>query len=235
MKEFKIFFFAQRANARKQASSRRPLPYDALAPTVQNRASARCPDRTRQRCTRQTRQRCAQKTSSYITARPWLPGLIVGPCPSEESLCCPACPPPPPFFSPILGPRSLKLRISFPWVCSPPVCIIRSVTSLSLATTTWTPEHPFFFQLTAIRTHHSMSIRCHMCPWGRLLPGYDTRFFLQRGCCCQGKEAVPVDYIRGKGLSSRLTSGSKIRPTAGFDPCPQGPAPSSLAAAHSPF
>ena len=36
----------------------------------------------------------AQKTSSYITACLWVPGLIVGPCPSEESLCCPACPPP---------------------------------------------------------------------------------------------------------------------------------------------
>ena len=71
-------------------------------------------------------------------------------------------------------------------------------------------------------------IRYHMCPWGRLLPGYRTRFFLQRGCCCQGKEVVPVDYIRGKGLSSCLTSGSKIRLTAGFEPCPQGPAPSSF-------
>ena len=38
----------------------------------------------------------------------------MGPRPSEESLCCPACPAPPPFFSPILGPRSLKLCISFP-------------------------------------------------------------------------------------------------------------------------
>ena len=74
-----------------------------------------------------------------------------------------------------------------------------------------------------------------MCPWRRLLPGYNTRFFLQRGCLCQGKEVVPVDHIRGKGLSSRLTSGSKIRLTAGFEPCLQGPAPSSLAAAHSPF
>ena len=41
----------------------------------------------------------AQKTGSYITARLWLPGLIVGPCPREESLCCPTCPPPPPFFA----------------------------------------------------------------------------------------------------------------------------------------
>ena len=32
-----------------------------------------------------------QKTGSYITERSRLPGLIVGPYPSEESLCCPAC------------------------------------------------------------------------------------------------------------------------------------------------
>ena len=41
VKELKIFFFAQRANTRKQASSRRLLPCDALAPTAQNRANAR--------------------------------------------------------------------------------------------------------------------------------------------------------------------------------------------------
>ena len=71
VKELKIFFFAQRANTRKQASSS-----DALVPTVQNRAGAVIGWHV-----------SAQKTSSYITARPWLPGLIVGPCPSEESLC----------------------------------------------------------------------------------------------------------------------------------------------------
>ena len=42
VKELKILFFAQRANTRKQASSKRLLPCDALAPTAQNRASARC-------------------------------------------------------------------------------------------------------------------------------------------------------------------------------------------------
>ena len=50
----------------------------------------------------------------------------------------------PPLFSPSLGPQSLTWRVSFPCICSPPACIIRSVTSLSLPTTTWTPEHPFF-------------------------------------------------------------------------------------------
>ena len=80
VKELKILFFAQRANTRKQASSRRSLPCDAWAPTAQNRASA-------------VRERhvSTQKTGSYITERSRLPGLIVGPCPSEESLCCPAC------------------------------------------------------------------------------------------------------------------------------------------------
>ena len=53
----------------------------------------------------------------------------------------------PPLFSPSLGPQSLTLRVSFPCICSPSVCIICSVTSLSLATTTWTPEHPFFSTL----------------------------------------------------------------------------------------
>ena len=38
-----------------------------------------------------------------------------------------------------------------------------------------------------------------------------------------------------EGLSFRLTSGSRIRLTAGFEPCPPGPALGSLAAAHSPF
>ena len=50
----------------------------------------------------------------------------------------------PPLFSPSLGPQSLTVRVSFPCICSPPVCIICSVTSLSLATTTCTPEHLFF-------------------------------------------------------------------------------------------
>ena len=39
VKQSKFFFFAKRANTRKQASSS-----DALAPTVQNRAGAQCPN-----------------------------------------------------------------------------------------------------------------------------------------------------------------------------------------------
>ena len=98
----------------------------------------------------------AQKTSSYITARPWLPGLIMGPCPSEESLCCPA-PPPPPCFADSRPPVSkvaclisilvfaLHLYVShvqshhFPWLQPHELQSIRS----SL--------------LTAIRTHHPIS------------------------------------------------------------------------------
>ena len=207
VKELKIFFFAQRANTPKQASSS-----DALAPTVQNRAGARWSDDT-----------SVQKTSSYITARPWLPGLIVGPCPSEESLCCPARPPAHPVFA---DSRPLVSNVA---------CLI----SLYLLSTCM---YHTFSHITFLGYNHMNSrasvlldsllsehiIRYHMYPWVRLIPSYHTRFFLHRGCCCQGKEVVPVDHIRGKGLSSCLTSGSKIRLTAGFEPCPQGPALSSF-------
>ena len=52
-----------------------------------------------------------------------------------------------------------------------------------------------------------------------LEPSYDTWFLLQRGCCCQGKDVIPVDHIKGKGFQSRLTFGLKIRLTAGIEPC----------------
>ena len=45
-----------------------------------------------------------QKTGSYITERSRLPGIIVGPCPSKESLCCPACPPALPCFRRVSAP-----------------------------------------------------------------------------------------------------------------------------------
>ena len=156
VKKLKNFFFAQRTNTRKQASNRQPLPCDAMVPAVQNQAGARCPDWTRQRCAQQTRQRWAQQTSSYITTLPWPPGLIVGPCPSEESLCCPAIAPPPPLFADSRPPVS-KVHDSFPCICSPPVCIIRSVTSPSLATTTCTPEHPFFSTHCYPNTYYPMT------------------------------------------------------------------------------
>ena len=94
VKELKIFFSAQRANTRKQASSRRLLPCNALAPTAQN---------PRKRAVREWHV-STQKTGSYITERSRLPGLIVGPCPSEESLCCPACPPALPCFRRVSAP-----------------------------------------------------------------------------------------------------------------------------------
>ena len=135
----------------------------------------------------------AQKTSSDITARPWLPGLIVGPyCPSEESLCCPACPPAHPVFAD----------------SRPPVSNVACLISLYLLSTCM---YHTFSHITFLGYNHMNSrasvlldsllsehiIRYHMCPWGRLIPGYHTRFFLQRGCCCQGKEVVPVDHNQG--------------------------------------
>ena len=212
---------------RKQASSR---PCDALAPTVQT-AQARCQDRTRQRCAWQTCQRCAQKTSSYqhnsncisLTSRAHRGSL------SKRRELVLSSLPTPLFFSDSRH-RSLKLRVSFPCMLS--TCMYHTFSHITFLGHNHLNSRASVI-LDSLPSEHI--IRCHMCPWGRLLPSYDTRFFLQRSCCFQGKEVVPVGHIRGKGLSSRLTSGSKIRLTAGFEQCPQGPTPSSLAAAHSPL
>ena len=155
------------------------------------------------------------------------PGLIVVPCPSEETLCCPACPTRPLWAD--SRPQSLKLRVSFPCICSPPVCIIRSVTSLSLATTTCTPEHPFFSNHCYPNT--SSDVTCVL--GGGSFPVTTHGFFSRGVAAVRARRLFPADHIMGKGLISRLTSGSKIRLTTGFEPCPKGPAPSSLAAAHS--
>ena len=72
-----------------------------------------------------------------------------------SSLLTPPPPPPPAFAN--SRPRSLKLRVSFPCICSPPVCMIRWVTSFSLATTTCTPEHPFFSTHCYPNTYHPMA------------------------------------------------------------------------------
>ena len=146
VKEWKIFFFAQRANTRKQASSS-----DALAPTVQHHAGARCPDDTSA-----SRRPAALKPRTSMTSGAHMHRWSLS---KRRELVLSSLSPPPPFFSQILGPRSLRLRVSFPCLCSAPVCIIRSVTSLSLATTTWTPEQRFS-RFTAIRTHHPIS---HVC------------------------------------------------------------------------
>ena len=148
---------------------------------------------------------------------------MVGPCPSDESLCCPApLPPPPPFFHRFLVPVSkVACLISLYFLST---CMYHTFGRITFLSYNHMHSRTSVFPASLLSDH---IIRCHMFPWGRHLPGYRTRFFFRRGCCCQGKEAVPVDHIRDKGLSFRLTSGSKIRLTAGFEPCPQEPAPSS--------
>ena len=119
VKELKIFFFAQRANTRKQASSRRPMPW-------------RQQSRTAQACGAQMSRLSAEEQQLYnctsLTSRAHRGSLS-----KRRELVLSSLPTPPLFFR-----RSLKLRVSFPCICSPPVCIIRSVPSLSLATTTCT-------------------------------------------------------------------------------------------------
>ena len=129
VKKFKIFLFAQRANTRKQASSS-----DAFWRQQSRTAQARGDRMTCQWADNQQLYNCPTMTS-------W---AHRGSLSKRRQLVLSSLTTRPPLFSPSLGPRSLTLRVSFPCICSPPVCIIRSVTSLSLATTTWTPEHPFF-------------------------------------------------------------------------------------------
>ena len=139
VKELKIFFFAQRANTRKQAA----MSWRQQSRTAQARGD-------RMTC------QCTDNQQRYTTARPWLPGLIVGPCPSEESLCCPACPPALPCFRRVSAPSlwrcvshflvfALHLYVSyvqshhFPWLQPHELQSIRSS------------------RLTAVRTHHPIS------------------------------------------------------------------------------
>ena len=221
VKELKIFFFAQRANTRKQGSSRRSLPCDALAPT----------SRTAQaHGARMTRQH-TEDQQLYNRAFPIFRAHR-GSLSKRRELVLSSLPTPPPTPHPVFFADS-----------RPPISEVACLNSLYLLSTCL--YHTFshiFLGYNHMNSRASVSlksllsdhiIRYHMCPWGRLLPGYRTRFFLQRSCCCQGKEVVPVDHISGKGLRSCLTSGSKIRLTAGLEPRPQGPAPNSLA--HSPF
>ena len=173
----------------------------------------------------------AQKPGSYITARPWLPGLIVGPCPSEESLCCPACPPPPFFFFADSRPPSLKLRVSFPCMCSPPVCIIRSVISLSLATTTWTPEHPFF------STHcYPNTLSDSTCVLGGGSFPVTTHRFSSRGVAAvRARRLFPSTISGVRGSVPVLPLGQKLDWQPVLSRAPKGPHLAVLAAAHSPF
>ena len=86
-------------------------------------------------------------------------------------------------------------------------------------------------RLSAIRTHHPIS---HVS-LGEAHSRLPHTVFPPKGLLLSGQGGCSRRPYQGKGLSSRRTSGSKISLTAGFEPCPQGPAPSSLAAAHSPF
>ena len=144
VKELKIFFFAQRTNTQKQASSRRPLPCNAMTPTVQNHAGARCPDRT---C-----QRYAQQTSSYnrTSLTSW---THRGSLSKRSELVLSSLPPPPPPFADSRPPVSkAACLISLYFALHLYVSYVQSHHCFSLATTTCTPEHPFS-RLTAIRTH----------------------------------------------------------------------------------
>ena len=157
----------------------------------------------------------------------------MGPCPSKESLCCPACPtaPPPPLpFRRFSAPVSkVATRISLYLLCT---CMYHTFSHITFLGYNHMHSRASVFLNSLLSEHTSSDDTCVL--GGGSFP-VTTHGFSFRGVAVKGKEIAPVAHIRGKWLSSRLTSGSKISLTAGFEPCPQGPAPSSIAAAHSPF
>ena len=220
VKELKIFFFAQRAITRK--ASRRPLPCDALAPTVQNRAGAWCQDDTS--ALRTEDQQLYNRTS--LTS-----GAHRGSLSKWRELVLSSLPTP--FFSPILGPRSLKLRarLSFPCICSPPVCIICSVTSLSLATTTRTPEHPFFS--THCYPNTSSDITCVL--GGGSFPVTAHGFSSRGVAVVRARRLFPSTISGVRGSVPVLPLGRKLDWQPVLSRAPRDPHLAVLAAAHSPF
>ena len=94
-----IFFFAQRANTRKQASSRRPMPWRQQSRTAQARGA-------QMSCLSAEDQRRYNRTS--LTSRAHRGSLS-----KRRELVLSSLPT---LFSPILSPRSLKLRVSFPCI-----------------------------------------------------------------------------------------------------------------------
>ena len=193
VKELKIFFFAQRTIARKQASNRRPLPCEAMAPTVQNRAAPQLPDRTRQRQRQRQRQR-----SRHVSPAHSKPGAIYPPCLTSRAhrrslskrrdlvlSSLPSNPPPPPL-SPILGPRYLKLRVSLFLVFA----FHLNVSYVQSHHFPWLQPHALqsirFSRITAIRTHPMTHLSLEEAP-SRL----QHTVFLQMCCCYRARRFFP--------------------------------------------
>ena len=196
--------FSFSRNARLHGSRHQAAPWRQRSRTAQARND------------RMTRQRAEdQQLYNRPTLTSW---AYRGSLSKRRELVLSSLPTHPACFCWFSAPRSLTLRASFPCICSPPVCIIRSVTSPSLATTTWTPEHPFFSTHCCPNT--SSNITCVL--GGGLFP-VTTHGFSSRGVA-----AVMARRLFPSTISGERGSGSKIRLTAGFELCPQGPSPSSF-------
>ena len=216
VKELKICFFAQRVNTRKQASSRRLMPWRQQSRTAQARGAQMLRLSTED-------QRLYNRTS--LTSRAHRGSLS-----KRRELVLSSLPTPPPLL-PILGPRSLKLRVSFPCICSPPVCIIRSVTSLSLTTTTWTPEHPFFS--THCYPNTSSGITCVL--GGGSFPVTAHGFSSRGVAVVRARRLFPSTISGVRGSVPVLPLGRKLDWQPVLSRAPKDPHLAVLAAAHSHF
>ena len=202
-----------------------------MAPTVNNRAGAGCPDRTRQRCVQQTALRTADHQLYNCTAlTSWAHRRSLSKR-RELVLSSLPTPPPPFFFADSRPPVSKVACLISLYLLS--TCMYHTFSHISFLG--YNHMHPRASVLldSLLSEHISSDDTCVL--GGGSFPVTIHGFSSRGVAAVRARRLSPVDLIRGKGLSSRLTPGSKIRLTAGFEPCLQGLAPSILAAAHSPF
>ena len=167
VKELKIFSFAPRANTRSrhQAGHRcHAMPWRQQSRTAQAR---------RDRVTRHHAEDQQLYNRMYLTSRAHCGSLS-----KRRELVLSRLPTRPPFFADS-RPRSLKLCLISLYLLS--ICMYHTFSHITFLGYNHMNSRASVFLDSPLSEH---TIRYHMCPWGRLLPGYGTRFFLQRGCCC---------------------------------------------------
>ena len=137
---------------------------------------------------------------------------------SEESLCCPACPPPPHpffFFADSRAPVSKVACLNSLYLFS--TCMYHTFSHITFLGYNHVNFRASFFSTHCSPNTSSMS-HVHMslgeAP-SRLPHGFSSRGV----AAVRARRLFPstISGVRGSALPSRLTS-------AGFEPCPQGPA-----------
>ena len=189
VKELKIFFFAQRANTRKQASSRRPMPWRQQSRTAQGRG-------VQMLRLSAEHQRLYNRTS--LTSRAHCGSLS-----KRRELVLFSLPTPPLFC-----------RFSAP--VSKVACLISLLLLSSCLYHTF--DHITFLDYNHMNSRASVlldsllseHIRYHMCLRGRLIPGYRTRFSSRGVAAVRARRLFPSTISGVRGSVPVLPLGRKL-------------------------